>query len=65
MVKYSINNINPVNSKCLWSLPPYKPVDFMDYLESTGINLEEFRQLPVCKFAVKNDKIVDEQWIRN
>ncbi len=41
MVKYSIENSNPVNSKCLWLFPPYKPEDFIDYLESTGMTLEE------------------------
>ena len=46
-----------------WRLPPYKSEEFMDYLESTGMTLEEFRQLPIYKFAVEQGKIVDDEWV--
>ena len=46
-----------------WRLPPYKSEKFMDYLERTGMTLEEFRQLPIYKFAVENGKIVDDEWV--
>ena len=35
----------------------------MDYLERTGMTLEEFRQLPIYKFAVEKGKIVDDEWV--
>ena len=46
-----------------WRLPPYKSEKFMDYLERTGMTLEEFRQLLIYKFAVEKGKIVDDEWV--
>ena len=50
-------------TKHKWSLPPYNSKEFMDYLKSAGMTIEEFRQLPIYKFAVKNGKIVNDQWV--
>jgi len=45
-----------------WDLPAYKSVEFMRSFESSGMTLEQFRALPVYKFAVKRGLIVDDEW---
>lgn len=50
-------------TKLTWDLPPYKSREFMNLLKMNNMTLEHFRTLPVYKFAVRNGKIVNDQWI--
>lgn len=59
---------DPMNAdwtKSTWDLPPYKSEEFMQYLEASGSALEDFRRLPVYKFAVMNGVIVNDEWVGN
>jgi len=55
----------PTNSdwtRQTWDLPPYKSERFMRQLAATGMTLEEFRRLPVYRWAVKRGLIVHDEW---
>jgi len=60
---------DPMNADWLrsrWPLeyiPPYKSEAFMKMLRSWGMTLEEFRELPLYKFAVQRGRIVDDEWV--
>lgn len=49
-------------TKQTWDLPPYKSEEFMAFLKGTGSTLEQFRQLPVYRFAVRRGLIKDDEW---
>ena len=44
-------------TKQSWDLPKYKSKEFMDWLKSSGMTLEQFRKLPVYKINLANGKI--------
>lgn len=44
-------------TKMSWDLPKYKSKEFMDFLKSSGITLEQFKKLPVYKYNIKNGNI--------
>lgn len=46
-------------TKQSWDLPPYKSDEFNALVP----DLDEFRKLPVYKFAVKKGLIVDDEWV--
>lgn len=48
-----------------WDLPPYKSEEFMSFFARSGMTLEQFRKLPVYKFAVKRKLIVNDEWAGN
>jgi len=60
---------DPMNADWLrsrWPLehiPPYKSEAFMEMLRSWGMTLEQFRELPLYKFAVQSGRIVDDEWV--
>lgn len=59
---------DPMNAdwtKRTWDLPPYKSEEFLRFLRSSGSTLEQFRKLPVYKFAVQKGVIVDDEWVGN
>ena len=43
-----------------WDLPEYGSDEFNDLLKFCGITLDEFKNLPVYKFAVKNGIIKEK-----
>jgi len=50
-----------------WSVehvPPHKSEAFMEMLRSWGMTLEQFRELPVYKFAVEQERIVNDEWVK-
>lgn len=49
--------------KMTWDLPPYKSSEFMELVICGGWNLEDFRRLPVYKFAVARGVIVNDEWV--
>jgi len=44
-------------------IPPYKSEAFMEMLRSWGTTLEQFRELPVYRFAVEQGRIVNDKWL--
>lgn len=50
-------------TKRTWDLPPYKSDEFMGLLRGIGMTLEEFRKLPVYKYAVERGLIKDDEWV--
>jgi hypothetical protein len=48
-----------------WNLPPYKSKEFMNRLNRTKESLDQFRQLPVYKWAVINGLIKNDEWVGN
>ena len=46
-----------------WNLPPYKSDKFYEWLEYSGITLEQFRDLPLYKNMVKKGLIKDDEWV--
>lgn len=44
-----------------WDLPPYKSKEFLKLIPLH--QLEEFRKLPIYKFAVRNGLIKDDKWV--
>lgn len=54
-------DVDPKNAdwtKQSWDLPPYKSREFMELYP----DLEAFRKLPVYQFAVKQGKILNDEW---
>jgi len=49
-------------TKRTWDLPPYKSREFMDHLNFCKMTLDQFRDLPVYKFAVEKGRIVNDEW---
>ena len=50
-------------TKQSWDLPPYKSEEFMEALDDMDMTLEHFKTLPVYKHAVRQEKIVDDEWV--
>jgi hypothetical protein len=48
--------------KSKWNLPSYKSFKFMEILHRDKKSLDQFKQLPVYKWAVKNGLIKDDEW---
>src|SRR5205823_5942086 len=49
--------------KVSWDLPSYQTPAFLSFLRSSGQTLDEFRQLPVYRHAVRNGLIVRDRWM--
>lgn len=50
-------------TKRTWDLPPYKSMEFMDFLVGSGMDLVGFRKLPVYLHAVEAGLIKDDKWV--
>ncbi|MDA8218370.1 MAG: hypothetical protein M0Z94_12205 [Dehalococcoidales bacterium] len=50
-------------TKQTWDLPPYKSEESMRFLARSGETLDDFRRLPVYRFAVLKGIIKDDEWI--
>jgi hypothetical protein len=48
-------------TKQSWNLPPYKSEEFMKQLKLNGMTLENFKKLPVYKWAVRKGLIVNDE----
>ena len=44
-------------TKGTWDLPPFGSDEFNDFLRATGKTLEDFKKLPVYKWAVERGEI--------
>lgn len=62
---YNIDS-DPHNADWLrmtWTLPPYKSPEFMDFLKKSGWTLDQFKQLPIYKNAVRKGLIKNDEWV--
>jgi len=44
-------------TKVTWDLPKYKSKEFMEWLEFSGMTLEQFKELPVYKANLESGTI--------
>lgn len=58
----SLDNADWVRNNS-WNLPPYKSVEFYEYLDTMDIDIHGFKTLPVYKGAVERGEIVDDKWV--